>query len=287
MSAIKTLKSLEPSTREKDIIRIRKGLNGFPYSCCDMDGCFMRNAESIEEIRVMYKRYIRDKSMIIKKELDLFPKGKEPNYVVYGYARVSSRGQERDGNSLEAQEAMLKAVGAQVIYKEVITGTVSKRPVFDKLLNQLNGGDTLIVTKLDRIARSITQGEEIIKALLERRVTVNVLNMGVLDNSPAAKVMRQMLFAFSEFERDMIITRTQEGKAVAKTKAGYKEGRPRIDQARLDHAMDLLQSHSYKQVAEMTGISTATIARERRRIKNENNECCITEKDQAFKETGK
>lgn len=257
---------MEDQKHDRDVIRIRKGLDGFPFSCCDCDGYFMRNAESIEEIRDRYKRYLRDKTMEIRKELDLYPEGKEPHYTVYGYARVSSRGQEREGNSLEAQEEALKVAGAQIIYKEAITGTTTNRPEFDKLLSHLSGGDTLIVTKLDRIARSITQGEEIIKTLIDRRVTVHVLNMGVLDNSPAAKVLRQMLFAFAEFERDMIVVRTQEGKAVARTKEGYREGRPRTDQARLDHAMELLMDHSYKQVAEMTGISVSTLTREHRRV---------------------
>ena len=251
--------------QDKDVIRFRKGLNGFPYSVCDRDGYFMHNAESVDEIRDRYKRYLRDKTMELRKELDLYPEGKAPHYTVYGYARVSSRGQERDGHGLQAQEEALRAAGAQVIVKEAYTGTTTDRPEFDNLINQLHGGDTLIVTKLDRIARSITHGEEIIKDLLSKRVTVNVLNMGVLDNSPAAKVLRQMLFAFAEFERDMIVARTQEGKAVARTKAGYREGRPKTDQARLDHAMELLADYSYKQVAEMTGLSISTLTREHRR----------------------
>ena len=96
-------------------------------------------------------------------------------------------------------------------------------------------------------------------------VTVNILNMGVLDNTPASKLMRQMFFCFAEFEREMIVTRTQEGKAIAREKSGYKEGRPRTDISRLDLAMELLKDNSYNQVASMTGISVATLTREKRR----------------------
>ena len=63
------------------------------------------------------------------------------------------------------------------------------------------------------------------RQLLDRGVKVDILNMGRLDNTPASKLVRQIFFAFAEFERDMIVERTQEGKAIAKTKEGYKEGR--------------------------------------------------------------
>lgn len=83
--------------------------------------------------------------------------------MVYGYARVSTRGQAKDGNSLEAQENALRSAGATKIYADAFTGTRTKRPELDKLMSVLQSGDTLIVTKLDRIARSATQGIELIE----------------------------------------------------------------------------------------------------------------------------
>ena len=249
------------------VIKVRKGMNGFPFSACTSDGHFIINADNLDQIKEIYAVEIKSKRVKLQKELDKYPEGYEPQNTIYGYARVSTRGQAKDGNSLEAQEEQLRAAGATVIYKEAFTGKVTDRPELDKLLKVLKGGDTLIITKLDRVARSVIHGEQFINALLDRRVTVNILNMGILDNTPGSKLMRQMFFAFAEFEREMIVTRTQEGKAEAKKKPGFKEGRPPVDPKRLDHAMELLQDHSYNQVADLTGISVSTLAREKRRRK--------------------
>lgn len=143
----------------------------------------------------------------------------------YGYSRVSSRGQQRDGNSLEAQEKALREAGAEVIYTEAFTGMKKERPKFEELLGKLQPGDTLIVTKLDRFARSMSQGSELVTALIEKGVKVNVLNIGIMDNTPASKLIRGVFFAFAEFERDMIVERTTEGKEIAKQNPDYKEGR--------------------------------------------------------------
>lgn len=146
--------------------------------------------------------------------------------MIYGYARVSTRGQARDGNGLEAQVKALRESGAEVIYQDSFTGTKSERPEFSKLLKVLQEGDKLIVTKLDRFARSTVQGAEIMQRLLDRGVTVHILNMGQIDNTPAGKLIRNVFFAFAEFERDMIVQRTQEGKAVARENPAWREGRP-------------------------------------------------------------
>lgn len=184
----------------------------------------------------------------------------------YGYVRVSSKSQARDGNSLEAQEKQLRDAGAEKIYKDVFTGKKVDRPQLNKLIKVAQDGDTIIVTKLDRFARSIGQASEMITQLIDRGVRVEVLNVGVLDNSSVSTLFRNMLLSFAQFERDMIVERTQEGKAVARQKTGYREGRPRIDQARMEHAMFLLQDFSYTQVAEMTGISKSSLIRYKKRL---------------------
>lgn len=185
------------------------------------------------------------------------------NRVIYGYARVSTDGQAQNGNSLEGQEEQLRNAGAVVIYKDSFTGTKMDRPEFNRLRKKLQPGDTLIVTKLDRIARSATDGSKMIEDLIARGVRVHVLNMGLLDNSPTGKLVLHVMLAFAEFERDMIVQRTQEGKAVARTKNGFHEGRPKkFTNDQVDHAMDLLRTgHTYKEVAEMTKISVATLVR--------------------------
>ena len=119
--------------------------------------------------------------------------------MIYGYARVSTRGQAKDGNSLEAQEKQLKENGAEKIYVESFTGTKLERPELDKLLNQIQDGDTLIVTKLDRFARSVSQASNLIATLVDKNVKVNVLNLGILDNSSVSILMRNILLSFAQF----------------------------------------------------------------------------------------
>lgn len=188
---------------------------------------------------------------------------------IYGYARVSTVGQVKDGNSLEYQENKLIEAGAQEVVKEGYTGTKVDRPLFSKLIDKLETGDTLIVTKLDRFARNTREGLEVIQTLVDKGVTFKILNMGTFDNSPQGKMSITMFLAFAEFEREMIIQRTQEGKAIARTKDGFKEGRPqKYTKFQLDHAMDLLKKYSYTQVEEMTKISKSTLTREARKRKN-------------------
>ena len=96
--------------------------------------------------------------------------------VKYGYCRVSTIKQGKDGNSLEAQRELLISAGAEEIFEESFTGTKIQRPELNRLLEIIKPGDTLIVTKLDRIARSISQGTEFIEGLISMGVTVNILN---------------------------------------------------------------------------------------------------------------
>ena len=117
--------------------------------------------------------------------------------MVYGYARVSTKGQAKDGNSLEGQETELREAGAEIIFSDAFTGTKAHRPELDKLLSQIQEGDKLIVTKLDRIARSVTQGIELVNALIEKGVIVHILNMGIMDNTPTGKLIRTIMLAFA------------------------------------------------------------------------------------------
>ena len=186
--------------------------------------------------------------------------------MIYGYARVSTKGQAKDGNSLEAQEKALRESGANEIYVDAFTGTKTDRPEFDKLMNKIQKGDTLIVTKLDRFARSMSQGSELVSDLIERGIKVYILNIGVMDNTPSSKLIRNVFFAFAEFERDMIVERTMEGKTIAKQNPDFREGRPKkYSRKQIEHALELLDSNSYKQVEDLTGISKSTLIRAKKK----------------------
>ena len=90
--------------------------------------------------------------------------------------------------------------------------------------------------------------------------------MGLIEDTPMGRLIVTNLLAFAEFERAMIIERTQAGKAIAKTKAGFKEGRPKkYSKEQIEHALKLLETNSYKQVEKMTGISKSTLIRNRNR----------------------
>ena len=145
--------------------------------------------------------------------------------MIYGYARVSSAGQAKDGNSLEAQEQILCEHGCSEIYAEAFTGMTSNRPQFSKILVKIQKGDTLMVTKLDRLSRSVSEGVTLIKDLHDKGVIVEILNMGRVDNSAMGKLMVTMLLAFAEFEHDMIIERLATGKEVAKSHGKKTDGR--------------------------------------------------------------
>ena len=143
----------------------------------------------------------------------------------YGYGRVSSPGQQLEGNSLPEQERKLREAGAEEVVLECFTGRTVKRPLFSELLEKLEAGDTLYVTKLDRFARASDAGK-IIEELVNRGVTVNILNFGIANNTPTGKLMVNIIFAFAQYECDMIFERTQEGKMATREKnPDYKEGR--------------------------------------------------------------
>ncbi len=147
--------------------------------------------------------------------------------MIYGYARVSTRGQAREGNSLEEQKQRLREHGAERIYIDAFTGTKTDRPQFQELLRIVKSGDTIVATKLDRVSRSAAQGIDLVDGLLSRGVSLHILNMGLMNNSPTGKLIRNIMFSFAEFERDMIVQRTSEGKEIARAHGTLVEGRPK------------------------------------------------------------
>lgn len=186
--------------------------------------------------------------------------------TVYGYARVSGLSQDLNGQIADLKERG----GATHIFHEKYTGTTAERKEFKRLLDTLQQGDTLAVTKLDRFARTAQDGISIIRDLMNRGIRVNILNMGIVEDTPSGRLMLTILAGFAEFERDMIVERLAEGKAKAKMRNDFREGRPRkYTRDQVQHAMKLLESYSYTQVADMTGISKATLTRYKRKQKQE------------------
>ncbi|KQC91064.1 recombinase family protein (plasmid) [Clostridium perfringens] len=186
--------------------------------------------------------------------------------MIIGYCRVSSKGQI-DNNSLEQQEReIIEKYNNVEIYKEQYTGTTMDRPVLNEVLDKLNKGDTLVVSKLDRLARTTKEGITIIEMLFNKGVAVHVLNVGLLENTIMGRFFLTTLLAVAEMERNMIIERTRSGKEIARTKEGYKEGRPKkYSKRQIDNALSMLTVnggiYSYKEVEELVGISKSTLIR--------------------------
>ena len=191
--------------------------------------------------------------------------------MIYGYARVSTSGQARNGNSLEDQKKILVKDGCQEIIEEQYTGTTTERPQFTALLKKLKTGDTLVVTKLDRLARTAREGSQLVHDLSNKGIRVYIDNIGIIENTAMGRAILNIFLAFAEFERDMIVERTQAGKTIAKTRAGFREGRPPIDPVRKELAVKLvLENHlSYKEAARQTNLSVSTITRAVRKYRSE------------------
>ena len=135
--------------------------------------------------------------------------------MIYGYCRVSTRKQLTDGNSLQAQteEIKLRYENADII-EEQYTGTSTDRPIFTDLVEKLQAGDTLVVTKLDRLARNTVEGIQVVESLFTKGVAVHVLNVGLLENTTMGKFFLTTLLAVAEMERNTIIERTQAGNSI-------------------------------------------------------------------------
>lgn len=189
--------------------------------------------------------------------------------MIYGYARVSTATQGRDGNSLEEQVAALEKYGCGEIVKEAFTGKTMERPRFTELLSVLKEGDTLVVCKLDRFARTAIEGVQTVRALFERGIKVHILNMGLIENTLTGNLILTVMLAFAEYERGMIVERTQTGKMVARQNPNFKDGRPKkYSSAQIALALELLNNgKTYREVENMTGISKSTLLRAKKNNK--------------------
>ena len=191
--------------------------------------------------------------------------------AIYGYSRVSTSNQD-----YKTQIFKLEDAGAKKIFSEKYTGTKKEgRKELEELLSIVEKGDLVLVTKIDRLARSIVDLNSIISTLNESGVTVTFLD-NALTFEPNKKdsmqtLMMNMLGSFAQFERDLIVTRTQEGKQWQRAnKKDYKEGRPkRILNDRYKHAIELMKTHSMKEVVRKTNISLSTLKRIKRQAKEE------------------
>lgn len=216
----------------------------------------------------MAKKEVKSKRAIKKMEyLNL------ENVKVVGYCRVSTKGQ-LDGNSIQEQSEKIKEKYPNAMIVEESYSGAKERPIFSQVVENIESGSTLVVTKLDRFCRTTKEGLQYIDYLLSKNVSIHILNMGMIEDTPMGRMIATNLLAFAEFERSMIIERTQGGKAIAKQKADFREGRPKkYTKKQMDNAMSMLTvfggDKSYTEVSEILDISKSTLVREARKRKLE------------------
>lgn len=173
-----------------------------------------------------------------------------------GYARVSTEGQE-----LTVQLEQLAAAGADKIFQEKASGVKEDRPQLAALIEYVREGDTVVVCKLDRIARSTKHLLHIVEGLESKKVAFQVLNINLDTSSPTGKLMLSMLAAIGQFEREMMLERQREGIKVAKSRGAYT-GRQPTARNQSDKVLALLAEGKTKQAAAVeVGISIASVYR--------------------------
>ncbi len=178
--------------------------------------------------------------------------------MLKGYARVSTNQQDLDRQLLALQEE-----NCEIVYKEKITGTKKERPELQKLLSELETGDTVIVKELTRVSRTTLDMLELIKQITARGANIRSIDERWLDTaSPSGELMLTIMAGIAQFERKLLLQRCAEGREVAMAK-GIKFGRPKVGGKQLDFALELYQTQamSIRKICEATGVAKATLCR--------------------------
>ena len=174
-----------------------------------------------------------------------------------GYARTSTLEQEA---GLRAQIRDLELEGCEKIFQEQVS-SVATRPELDQALDFVREGDCLIVTKLDRLASSVTHLGEIVKIIQDKQADLKILNLGIDTSTATGKLILNVMGSISEFEREMMLERQREGIAKAKAEGKYK-GRSPTARAKSDEVIKLAnQNIGATEISRQVGISRASVYR--------------------------
>jgi DNA invertase Pin-like site-specific DNA recombinase len=181
-----------------------------------------------------------------------------------GLARVSTRDQHP-----EAQEDALRAAGCEQVFTDKASGTLARRPGLEKALLIARRGDQIVVTKLDRLGRSLEHLIELSKILQDRGVDLVVLDQGIDTSTPAGRLFFSIIGAIAEFEHALMSERTRDGLAAARARGRTGGQKPRLGprQVRLARQMydetdqDGKRRYTVQQIAEEFGVTRPTIYR--------------------------
>jgi DNA invertase Pin-like site-specific DNA recombinase len=178
--------------------------------------------------------------------------------TIYGYARVST-----DGQTLAAQEAALREAGAAKVYSEKVSGIVTDRAALKKALRMLSEGDVLLVTRLDRLARSTRDLLNVLDAIGRVGAGFRSLADAWADTTtPHGRLMLTVLGGLAEFERELIRARTSEGRQLAKARGVHMGRPPALNRDQRREALARRDAgEALTDIARIFGVSHTTISR--------------------------
>ncbi|SEN79773.1 Site-specific DNA recombinase [Roseovarius tolerans] len=178
--------------------------------------------------------------------------------MIIGYARVST-----DNQNLDAQTDALKVAGAERIFSDKISGSIRKRPELDKLLDQLRPGDVIVVTKYDRLARSLRDLLDLVKTIKDRGAGFRSLAEDIDTTTPAGRLVFHVFASIAQFERERIAERTKEGLQAAKARGRVGGRPPALTGAQKAEARRMRddEQRSISEIARLFKVSERTVRR--------------------------
>jgi DNA invertase Pin-like site-specific DNA recombinase len=178
--------------------------------------------------------------------------------MLIGYARTSTTEQQA---GLTAQERDLRAQGVEKLFTEQ-TSSIGEREALEAAIDWAREGDTLVVTKLDRLARSVTHLGELVTRLERKKVSLRILSIGVDTGTPTGRLMVNLLGSIAQFEREVMLERQREGIAKAKAEGKYK-GRAPTARAKAGKIIELVETTnlSREEIAKRVGVGVASVYR--------------------------
>jgi len=174
-----------------------------------------------------------------------------------GYGRVSTADQNPD-----SQKDALQKAGVDQIFLDTYTGTKSSRPQLDRMREQLRSGDTIVITRLDRLGRSTKDLLNLVSDLQDLGVNLEVLEQNINTSSPEGKLFFTLVASFAEFEREIMRARTIDGLAAARARGRVGGRKSVMTQSKIEMAKKLYSEGKYiKDIADVLGVSRPTIYR--------------------------